>query len=672
MVNTGYTILRNFISLFVLAIALVLPRAHAEPSQFCKQLLTEAELQALPQDIAAAVARRTEALVRGEPVLVKADGTHESVLEGMSRELAKPIFDSTKRAALTRLEDLAKRWGTAAKEEIRLRYEEYRKNKISIELDADGLPKTELVRNNREIALGVLKAAKNKLGAVDVESQVAQGVIDARKKAAAAKIKEASDRIVTEIEEMLARTEGKQSPDWQAVWNEIAPTFDAYVESLRVDFPLTSSLAKGTKASAEATRVASEGLPKTAIVSLNAEGVPELKMADLAVRAYYDTKLATMVLEQAGGLMAQKDGVILVADHGDGSNISNAASWKYPIPKFADSNFNAIATDLPKAGVGLDLGGLHKTVAYLDYRYRVVRERTLPKENGQTVLPLVMLGRSMGSTKGYAHNLLYDGPHNPVDAYVLSSFSNPHTIELQIKNVYKQVEAGQVHVVPEMLDNALNVSKELLGELARLKQQNPEALKDLGDNMLFLQGNADEDGGATVVQDLLGFTKENAPLGHVYVFENPLLKYDIPNRDRIDPSRWEATHTLFSNLPNVKPEQVKDLYPGVPAHDLPALQDQYFEAVGVMYGFFDYMADSTSARPEMVKSRKTFQAYRQKLTGGRPFLEWYAEKNKITAADVVAAEPGRASRAARLKRVIDYWRAEHLRVAEHFSQSKAH
>ncbi|MBI3542208.1 MAG: hypothetical protein HY075_02895 [Deltaproteobacteria bacterium] len=539
----------------------------AQPSLYCRKLLTEAEIGATEQGVAAEIARRTEPLKQGRPEILALDGRPIDVLEGINRELAKPILDASKRAVMARVEELSKKWVTASKEEARLRFEENKKSGKNAQLtyDADGIPETELLRANHELAVKALKAAKGKPGVGELEASVAQLAIEALKKSFNARVKAAADEVMDAAEEKLAESVNKILPDWDSVVNATSPIVAEFAAQLARDFPIERAQAKKSKSAVEASAVAAEKLPAPVTAQLNPAGVPELVVGEIGVRAYYDVELGTVVLESTKGLMPNPDGPVMVVDHGDGTIKSNASSWKYVLAKFVDSSWNPIAMNLPKAGVGMDITGFYKTTAYLDHRYRVVRARTTPKD-GSAAMPIVLMGRSMGSAKGYAHALLYDGPANVVDAYVLSSFSNPYTMDLQITNVEKQVALGNIKgVVPEMLEGAKVLSQEMLAAAEKLKTDDPAAFKDFGDNQFYLQGNADEDGGPSVLVDLKQFTDNFAPRAHTYVFENALLKYEIPNFAKIDPAQWEGTHNLFSNLQNLTPESLKRSVDGMKA-----------------------------------------------------------------------------------------------------------
>lgn len=675
--------------LLLLALLSVSPLAlHASQGQDdCGHLL-----QARENRIQSLVFERTAPLRNGIPQIIDSStGTPIPVLEHINRELAKPILDASKRAILNYLDELTKVWATAARENIRLNYDELKKNKTPLSLDADGLPMTDIVQANRNTALDVIaitqekfkqgKIKTDKIAPIELEQQTAQLAIDQLKKKYLQKIKEKTDAVITQTELQLQQSANQFQPDWNEIIRETTPLVDLMKSELATRFPITRS--QSTKFGQQATIVQKSSLPPVTLTQLNVSGTPEILLPEVGIRAYYDIELGTLVLESIRGLMANPEGLILVADHGDGTVKSNASSWKYLVPKFTESLLNPVAMNLPQSGLGMDLMGLEDTTAYLDYRFRILRQRIQPDPQ-KTMAPLVLLGRSMGGTKGFAHALLYRDPENVVDAYVLTSFSNPNTMHLQMQNIQRQFDAGTISgIVPQSIEAAKIFSDDLLEKLNSIRSSNPHAFDDFGDHLFFQQGNADEDGGPSVIEDLQAFVHDYAPKAHVYLFENALYRYNIPHLEKVSPDKWEGTHILFSNQSNYSRESLKKtidsmrsnqsslsqddkdilealeaIYTRVPQEDFPALQDQFIEATASMYGFFDYLADSPSMRPEVRRSSQVFSEFRRQLTGGKSYLEYYAEKVKVSNQELLDAQPGRGSRAARLKRVQEYWRSE--------------
>ncbi len=637
------------------------------------------------QEVEQLIEQRTAPLRAGTPELINRDGSRADILEGINRELSKPILDSSKRIALKHIEDLTSAWSKAAKEHIRLANDEFKKTKQQIGTDADGLPETPLIQNNRQAALNA-KAKSGKMALSEFEQQTAQVAIEMLRKKYIALIKNSADQAIRAAETDLQTSLNRVSPDWNIVGKSATPILDRLKRILTSNFPIDRALQQGTKASLQAQQLLEAPIPSTPTAQVNANGVPEIIVKEVGVRAYYDAELGTVVIESSKGMLPNPQGLLFVVNHGAGTTRSNASSWKYILKKFFDTALNAIAMNLPMAGIGMDMGGLKETLAYEDFRLQTIRQRAPPTVN-EPAQPLVELNRSASGTKGYAHALFYDNEgQGPVDAYILSSFSNPMTLKLQTENVFKQVALGLYRgVIPEALKNAELISDELMEELNRLQASNPDALKDFGDNLLFQQGNDDADGGPTVLEDLDYFVTRYAPRAHVYRFENPLLKYNIPHFEKLAQDSWEGTHFLYTNQSNMTREGLRAsinslrirrdkgllsreelnvleafeaIDAKVPDQDLPAPGDQHFEAVGTMYGFFDYLSQSKSSNPAMKKAAASFSKYRDHLTGGKTYLEFYAEKNGISAQDLAAAKPGRASRTERLKRVLEFWNAE--------------
>src|SRR5690606_10164354 len=122
---------------------------------------------------------------------------------------------------------------------------------------------------------------------------------------------------------------------------------------------------------------------------------------------------------------------------------------------------------------------------------------TAPNPN----LPFIHVGRSMGSTDAFMDALMAqaEGIETVTDLYFATSFSNPETFEEQNENVQAQLARGDIAgILQDALDHADVNTIDLQRKLEHLRQSRPNILKTFSDRMVFVQGEADEDGGNNV------------------------------------------------------------------------------------------------------------------------------------------------------------------------------
>lgn len=411
----------------------------------------------------------------------------------------------------------------------------------------------------------------------------------------------------------------------------------------------------------------------------------ELVLESEKARAYYEPELGTVVLEPLNGSRVNGVAPTIVLYHGAGTNKSNVASWKTLIQTFVNLGFNVHAIDLPAAGLGMGLSGVDDTTDYIDYHLRWVRRNLVKADE-----PLMILGRSMGAVKSNVHSKL-KGLNAVVTAYVNMSFSNPRTIHLQTQNVLRQQDEGIVDgVVKEALDEANRFSEGYAKALDRTYEKQPTTF--ILDSLfeLFLQGNFDEDGGRTVVDDLTKFNGKFSPLSHVYLFKSPLLGAhitwdEVGNGKPLPAAIWdedEATHFLASARSNLTKVQWRSLVHGwmqrdevranpaffskleklleIPEEELPKLTDQTRESVGAVWGLLDFIADLHSNIPAVEARARLLRAHRARFTGGVSYLAWYFEclasqdkraQSELSSSAIDVAEPGRRNLSERAKRL---------------------
>lgn len=374
------------------------------------------------------------------------------------------------------------------------------------------------------------------------------------------------------------------------------------------------------------------------------------------VQTQFDPSLAATLLFSNAGVITQENmeqGPLFVAWHGAGTVNSNVRSWDHLIEKIRAAGFNPLAHSLPLSGNGVRLRGSENVGAYLHYVLGQIHNRFIvpasPANTPSVARPLIVGGRSLGGFYSDLHGRLY-GASDPVDVYACISFSNPFTIEDQVKNVYWQRDVGIIGgVVEETLEHARQVAQEFQNLLIQFEAAHPGFGELFGDHFLLLQGDADEDGGPNVLPELYRYRNKYMRLGHIYEFHDPRLgQTEIPHDEH------EATHFLLS--PNGK--------------KVPGLWDQNFEVFAVMYGHLDYIIDSASPLLEMVQRRERLLRFRVERLGidnetGLPltFLKRFQRISKISDQELGSARIGReGGKAGRLKNVMEFWRKERTRV----------
>jgi hypothetical protein len=297
----------------------------------------------------------------------------------------------------------------------------------------------------------------------------------------------------------------------------------------------------------------------------------------------------------------------------------------------------------------------------------------------------VAFGRSAGSTKAgfefILRNLVYpqsDGsaPAALVDSLVLTSHSNPFTLDAQITNVYEQAAAGLFEMVPESLDSFQKMAAEERKLLETLAAQHPELLESpYFDRVLFLQGVSDEDGGPRVIEDHHDFTSRYMKTSHTLIFQNPLLNRErYPqlvqadgkiNYTKISPDVMEATHFLLSTRDDFTMADWNRHFPDVEirAEDLPRLKTQALTTLAATYLHLDYLVDQSPFRdlPEFKESNDRIKRNRDKLAGpGKTFLKALLSqrmyKDRVKAEDLSQAKASMTGTLAeRIKYLLEFF-----------------
>lgn len=389
------------------------------------------------------------------------------------------------------------------------------------------------------------------------------------------------------------------------------------------------------------------------------------------IYAWFDKSLgASFLATRPNPYAANPHKPVFALWHGDGTTRSNMASWRSLLPFYEANGFNAVAESMPIAG-GPALTKVKETISFLNRSNNEIRRQIGDEQ------PLIVGGRSMGSSKGLLHAMLFGGNKDPVDAYFLISYSNPQTMDFQTASVYEQVKAGLFSgLIKESLDSAGNISLETLRMLRDAKAKNPTAFASFGNNVLFFQGDADADGGPTVMADLKNFVNEFAPLAHIREFHMPAAQreaYDkilrgeevwfedfTGNRIRVEEDMLEGQHFIHSNRDD---------------NPIGAPKTQSIQALADIYRFMDYLADGPgeglvwpTERERLSQAR--FKTSREKSGAGDSFFKWYIrdlKSRKVNVDESAVANfrnPKSNTRdvSERLAYVDQYWAKEKARV----------
>ncbi len=345
-------------------------------------------------------------------------------------------------------------------------------------------------------------------------------------------------------------------------------------------------------------------------------GRVEIHFPELCATVSYIPEIGTAILHSDQGLFPNPNGPVVILAHGDGSDKSNSASWAASIAKFVASGLNPIAFDFPFAGMGPKIEGVHEVAVFMELAFDWIK-----KQREASTLPVIFIGRSSGGPKGLAHAMLSGGQNNFIDLYFFISFSNPNTIDKQMKHVRAQAERGEITLDEEALKYVYALEKRLKEQLEAEKTRDPKKFDGFGSNIVCVQGDADEDGGLKdAVPELVTFLEAYAPKALVYPLLNPLFNYpSLPSNVATSEDKVEASHFAISAKNNMTPEEGKRLLPGVPACDLPALQNQYFEIMALLYGTLDRLIE---------QGNEKLGASRKQLCGDKTYLEWFANNSR--------------------------------------------
>ena len=359
--------------------------------------------------------------------------------------------------------------------------------------------------------------------------------------------------------------------------------------------------------------------------------------------------------------------------HGAGTISSNSVSYVKLMPRLTSSFFvSSSAADLPGSmgKIGIlppDIKNPYEISSYLD--------KWLDIEATNHLGPLVVYGRSLGSTFAFNNALIHAiNNRTPIaDMYVLTSFSNPTTIEEQWDIVSELAKIDpSVQLVEGMREYLIDYTNDLMSILNNLKETDPSILETVGENMLFIQGEADSDGGEDPVGGLLSFTKEYIPTASVYVIPDP-LKNHPEIASKLGADKREASHFLLNNRDNEDQAVAKRL--GIDPKFLPRYFDQSVEVMALTHLWLDFIIDMSfstpqSKREKLAKQRHLYTSSDSKFAYFKKFIFDlnHKKKSKLNldiSKIVLDTEPGSDSIEQRLKRLILFVHQEYLKKCEY-------
>lgn len=519
-------------------------------------------------------------------------------------------------------------------------------------------------------------------GAVDFEIKVAMRVIDRIIDQATRNFMDSSKQIAAPVFEDYHS--GNAAVRWDSFLHQVESQIKYFQNQLRVNAPLLRNEAErrllldaSSRVDISAYRAKWDGSRGRLVIEMPQVGYAE-----------YDPDLAT-VLVYAKPFSEMHSGVLSILLHGEGTNQSHAGSWNSVMIRKDSAGFNPVAIATPRSGpmptVALNIEGVEQNASYMHMVTQSLRERAGER-------PVVIEGRSAGSTKAFYYSMIYDLIHGEkplVDAFFIRSTSNPRTLDEQLKNVWRQVDEGIItDVVPEALDSftAIATNGNEVGN--RLNEKMRLKLFEYADSILFLQGEDDEDGGLNVIGDLEKFREDQAPLASLFKFESPfrnqekypgLFKADgTPDYSVVKIEYREATHFLDTNRSNLSMNDWKNLWKsaGLPVmdidpKDLPALSDQMDQAMALQHAYLDYLerytplleiSEVSQERSSRLKADREKMLQEAGLDTQMTRLEWFRRhvlKKPILDSEYKKAPPLQrgGSLASRIK-FVEQWAFE--------------
>lgn len=399
----------------------------------------------------------------------------------------------------------------------------------------------------------------------------------------------------------------------------------------------------------------------------------ELVLPRKRVMVRFNRDLSLLEMMPIDGRISLPGSPVLALAHGATTWASNVASWTDMIPVFENAGFNPNAIDLESAmgylATSAEARKPAATAAVINEWLHDLRKQT---NNTQ---PIVAVGRSFGSTQHFTaalatHWFGVKEDREGADALILTSFSNPEKLQEGFERIHslmlRQHGDPMRGLIPESIAHLTAFAEQLNNVMAGVSSISPSSINHFGDEILFVQGEADADGGPNAVQDLMDFRNRRAPKAHIYVIPDPWGT--LSQSSELDPDNREASHFLLTSRGNITKRNRGNSFPGIPDENLPQLGDQNIEIQALTWAFLDYRADMSEFTSETSKAR--IAAGRHTLTGGNErygYFKWYLQKlineghalppYEVLSSD--ATKAGRKTLTERLKRVWTF--IEHLR-----------